>query len=155
MNKSEVIENIDLQIINSNSKKRDETTFTTLVYNGEFVNSRGNYQLFFINDQLYSIMRLLFTGEEDIAENYYKKWKLDLKANKNNRSENNLNESVGKGLEQTSLKNSVYEVNLNFVDLNKVDLSKFNIDKNSIPKNIKYMVTYDVFNKSISISAQM
>ena len=154
MNKSEVIENINLQIINSSSEKRDGTSFSTLVYNGDFVNSRGNYQLFFINDQLYSILRLLFTGEEDIAENYYKKWNLDLKPKDNNYPGDNLEEKIDRGLKGLLLNNSGYEGNIYLIDLNKADLSEYNINKSNIPKSIKYMVTHDILNKSVSVRAQ-
>jgi hypothetical protein len=128
MSKPKVIENTDLQIVDSNTEKREGTSYTTLVYNGEFVNSRGNYQLFFVNDHLYSITRMLLTGDDNISENYYKKWKIDLKAN------------TVKGVKQTLLKNSRYEGDLYLIDLNKADLSKFNISKNNIPEVFKYMI---------------
>ncbi|PTX14836.1 hypothetical protein SAMN04488598_1458 [Halanaerobium congolense] len=155
MNKSKVIENTDLQIINSNTEKREGTSYTTLVYNGEFVGSRGNYQLFFVNDQLYSITRFLLTEEEDIAENYYQKWRIDLKENKINHSKNNLEENTGKGVKQTLLENSRYDGNLFWIDLNKADLSKFNINKNNIPEVFEYMIINDISNNTILLNATM
>lgn len=155
MSKSKVIENIDFQIINSNKKKTDDFLYTSLVFNGEFTNSAGNYQFSFANDQLYSISALLFAEEKDIAEKYYMKWKISLKENKIDHSENDLYEESSNDSKQFSLKNSRYEGNLYLVNINKANLSKFNINKNDIPGSFEYMVMHDISNYTILLNVTM
>lgn len=156
MSKSEVIENIELQIIDSNTGKEDGHSFTTLLFNNEnFVNAVGTYEMFFVNDHLLSIKKVVYTGEKNIAEKYYKKFKLDLKSNDSNYSGNNYVEKNKRGVKQLLLNNSGYEGEVNLIEIDKADLTQFNIEKNNIPRKFEYIISYDVFNNSSVGKAMM